>query len=1657
MKTQVLRLLGLGLLALSTTANFVRADRAADLRNEVIPPGATMTPPWEKYTGILPNTSGPTGYTPLNMRHAYGIDQLATSGQGQVIAIVDAYGSPTVQADLNTFCAKLGIPSTTVQVYYPQGTPPANTGWAVETSLDVEWAHAIAPGATIALVIAKSNGNNDLYAAVDYAAGLGAKQMSLSWGGSEYPAESSSDFHFNVAGVTIFASSGDGGAPAGYPSASPYVVGVGGTTLSLDSSGNYLSETAWSYSGGGLSVDESIPAFQKAWLNGTQRGVPDVAYDADPATGVPIYVTGIGWEQVGGTSMSAPQWAAISALANSLSSQPANSGAGVFYSLATANYAGYFHDITTGSNGNPAGPGYDLVTGLGSPLANQIVPALAGGFASQVAAPAFLPPGGTYASGSPQNVVIASATPNAAIRYTTDGSTPTKTSGVLYSGQISISSAVTLKAVAYASGLTDSPVTSENYTFAPQVAAPTFSLASGTYTVGQAVSMSTSTTGATIRYTTDGSTPTETNGAIYSGPVNMSGGLVVLNAIAYESGFIDSPIADSVYQIDLPPCPTAPMLSVAPGTYANAQTVAMTPGTAGTSILYTTDGSTPNEINGTIYSGTVYTGPVGVNSTTVLKAAGFENGVYDSGPAIGGVYTITSSPAVVLNVLHEFTGSNGEGADPECTLVQGTDGNFYGTTYLGGDANNDGTIFKMTPGGVLTTLVTLNRTNGRNPDSNLLQASDGNFYGMITYGGQLDEGVVFKMTPSGVMTTLVNFVGADGANPLAGGLIQTSDGNFYGMTNQGGAKGYGTVFKMTPAGVLTTLVSFDTNIGIEPNGNLLLGSDGNFYGTTTDDLIYQSGLEGTVFKMSPAGVLTTLVTFTGANGAQPQTAPVQAGDGNFYGTTAGGGSGSHGIVFKMTPVGVLTTLVNFSGPNGNAPFCGLTQGRDGSLYGTTYRGGASDNGTIFKITPSGVFTTLVSFDDANGMYLTGNLLQGSDGNFYGTASGGGVFGSGTVFELIVPTLAQAAAPIFSPPAGTYTSAQSVTITSTTSGAAIRYTTDGSTPTESNGTVYSAPVNIGATTLLQAIAYKSGYSDSSVTSGNYVFSYTIFSSNGFDNIPMSSSQSGTFTATFDASPSLSPSNATMALCKGNQTAYTGLSCIARFNTSGRIDAYNGTAGYQAANTISYSKGLTYHFRMVVNVPANTYSVYVTPPGGSETLVGSNFGFRKAATSLDTWNIDVNSSPGGSVTVSNLTIIGTQQAATPTFTPGAGTYTSPQNVTIMSATTGALIAYTTDGSTPTESGGTVTHGTPLANGGSVNIGSTATLKAIAFEGGFTDSGIMSGLYTINTQSQVAAPSFNPGGGTFGSPQNVSISTTTPGATIRYTTDDSAPTETNGTVYSSPVPIGTNTVLKAIAYESGMLDSAVTSANYNFQTATPAFTPGAGTYTSAVSVTISSTTTGASIAYTTDGSTPTESGGTVTHGTLLANGGTVNIATTATLNAIAFKSGLLDSTVASGQYTIGGSSRTLTGSSSDGWHALALTAAQTGTFTATFDATPSASPENAVVGLSKGAATGYSALSCIARFNPSGDIDAYNGTSGYQAASTIPYAKASTYHFRMVVNVSLNTYSVYVTPPGGSETLVGSNYGFRTAQSSLDTWNLDVNSTPSGCSLTANNLNP
>ncbi|MFZ0825924.1 MAG: choice-of-anchor tandem repeat GloVer-containing protein [Verrucomicrobiia bacterium] len=352
-----------------------------------------------------------------------------------------------------------------------------------------------------------------------------------------------------------------------------------------------------------------------------------------------------------------------------------------------------------------------------------------------------------------------------------------------------------------------------------------------------------------------------------------------------------------------------------------------------------------------------------------------------------------------LNTLHSFViGTDGGWLNG---LVQGTNGSLYGTAQSGG-ANGYGTAFRITTNGVMTISV-FNQVNGAYPYAGVVQATDGNFYGTTLQGGAASAGNVFKLSPVLGVTSLYSFTGGTDGNLPTAGLVQGSDNNFYGTTYEGGTYGNGTVFKIATNGAFTALYSFQGgNDGYGPWAGLVQGKDGNFYGITE-----YGGLslgQGTVFKVTPTGTLTTLHTFHGAaDGAYPTASLIQAADGNYYGTTSEGGTNDNGgTVFKMAANGVVTILHQFGAGDGASPAAGLVQGSDGNLYGTTELGGLGGYGTAFTITTNGVLNTIVWFNWSIGAYPTAPLIQATDGNFYGTTAFGGVNGFGTVFRLNVP-------------------------------------------------------------------------------------------------------------------------------------------------------------------------------------------------------------------------------------------------------------------------------------------------------------------------------------------------------------------------------------------------------------------------------------------------------------------------------------------------------------------------------------------------------------------------------------------------------------------------------------------------------------------------------
>ncbi len=339
----------------------------------------------------------------------------------------------------------------------------------------------------------------------------------------------------------------------------------------------------------------------------------------------------------------------------------------------------------------------------------------------------------------------------------------------------------------------------------------------------------------------------------------------------------------------------------------------------------------------------------------------------------GTVFRISTAGA--FTSLYSFTDDT-DGASPRSTLVQSSDGNFYGTAAFGGSSGN-GTVYRLTPAGAFTSLYSFLGENDGTTPNGLVQGSNGNFYGTTVTGGNAFLGTVFEITPAGVHTILYNFDGTDngpddGAEPDAA-LVQGSDGNFYGTTEDG------TVFRVTPAGALTSFAGLPSD---EPNA-LVQGSDGNFYGTADDGGANDHGL---VFKVTPSGVVTTLYNFTNGNdGGNPQNGLVLGSDGNFYGTTSAGGTSGDGTVFQITPAGVLTTLYSFTGgSDGEKPIAGLMQAGDGNFYGTTSAGGAGGDGTVFMLSVPGLTVPLPAFFTGEAALASGvYYLAFPDSNYFG--------------------------------------------------------------------------------------------------------------------------------------------------------------------------------------------------------------------------------------------------------------------------------------------------------------------------------------------------------------------------------------------------------------------------------------------------------------------------------------------------------------------------------------------------------------------------------------------------------------------------------------------------------------------------------------------------
>ena len=353
------------------------------------------------------------------------------------------------------------------------------------------------------------------------------------------------------------------------------------------------------------------------------------------------------------------------------------------------------------------------------------------------------------------------------------------------------------------------------------------------------------------------------------------------------------------------------------------------------------------------------------------------------------------APTYSYSVLHAFE-------NPPLypgPLIDGHDGFLYGTT-AGGGLCDDGTVFRLTPSGDRVTLYAFSGLDGSGPNG-LVAGPNGDFFGTTNAGGLSDSGTIFRITRAGILATLHSFTGGDGVHPV-GSLVWGPGGALYGMTGEGASGlGWGTVFRATQSGEVVTLCRFRGYNGLSPHGALVRGLDGNFYGTTGFGGTYGNGSVngGTVFRMTAAGSLTTLHSFSGLDGGWPYAGLAEATDGNLYGTTSYGGESGLGTVFRITKEGVLTTLWSFSGDDGGRPLGPLLQATNGDLYGTTSWGWPKNEGTIFRVGLSGPLTTVHAFGGPDGSSPKSALVQTGDGTIYGTTTYGGWSGAGTLFTI----------------------------------------------------------------------------------------------------------------------------------------------------------------------------------------------------------------------------------------------------------------------------------------------------------------------------------------------------------------------------------------------------------------------------------------------------------------------------------------------------------------------------------------------------------------------------------------------------------------------------------------------------------------------------------
>jgi uncharacterized repeat protein (TIGR03803 family) len=1039
-------------------------------------------------TGPTPASgSGPSGsYMGKDLRNAY-VPGVTQTGAGQSVGLLALNGFYT--NDITKYESMAGLPNVPIQVVLLDGFNGVPTDAAVEISVDIEMAISMAPG--LSNVVVFNEGPNarilpDILNAM--AAHPVIKQFSSSvagWG--ECTASDNIFKQMALQGQSFFVPSCDGdawvnnvslptewsgypGESAFWPADDPYVTSVGGTSLSMNGSGaSYASEQVWNLgndwpgwygsgfagSGGGISPSYPIPSWQQGLGMSANRGsttmrnFPDVAMVAEGFVGVQNGSTTTGWW---GTSFAAPLWAGFTALVNQEAAANGQPSVGflnpALYALGqSANYTNCFHDITVGNNATPtsdglfpAVPGYDLCTGWGSPNGSNLIYALAfpdslvvvpssdQQFTGPVGGP-LNPAALTYSlTNSPANhspsvdwsvgldAAWLTVSPTSGTNFAGGPATVVTITPNLQAGNLAVGS---YTATLYFTNLDDQSVQSRQLTL-DNIALPVITSQPTNQSVleGMTATFSVETaSNASLSYQWQFNNGSGLTNLTDSGVISGSGtGFLTISSVSPADvgtySVLVSNAAGSVTSgnasVTIIPG-HAPVILSGPSnqTILPAATATFTVSAAGDEPLayfWLMDGTNLTD-SGNI-SGSA-TSTLTIQSAAVSNSGSYSVLITNSFGSVTSAVAVlnfmgVTTAGVAMETIYSFT-TNSFGESPNAGLIQASNGIFYGTAAGGGSTGN-GTVFQMDTNDVVTLVYGFpngaggnNPPNGANPYAAVVQGTNGLLYGTAQSGGSSGAGTVFRMNTNGTGAEAWSLNSASsGYSPWAG-LVQGQNGDFYGTANFGGANGYGTVFRLTPGGVLSGIHSFKNTDGAYPNPTLMQGRDGNFYGATAGG---GANTSGTVFKLTPVGVLTSLFSFAETNGAMPVWALTQDFAGNFYGATFGGGTYGEGTVFKLAADGPFTSLYSFTGTDDGAnPNGGLLLASDGNLYGTTQVGGAYGFGTLFRISLDGTLATLVQFDGDQGANPQGTLIQGTDGNLYGTALTGGASDVGTIFRL----------------------------------------------------------------------------------------------------------------------------------------------------------------------------------------------------------------------------------------------------------------------------------------------------------------------------------------------------------------------------------------------------------------------------------------------------------------------------------------------------------------------------------------------------------------------------------------------------------------------------------------------------------------------------------